>query len=160
MVKIGLQFKCSLENVTDVQPEEDDFRWYLKVKCLNCGEENPNWIYATLQECQPIKGGRGQANFVSHCKLCGRHNSLDILKDSIKPYKADDDNKYKTIVSFDCRGLEPTDFSPRVGFSAKGLETETKFNDIDLTEKEWADYDEQAQESVGIYEVTHKFVKL
>lgn len=26
--------------------------------------------------------------------------------------------------------------------------------------QEWADYDEQAQESVGIYEVTHKFVKL
>ena len=25
-----------------------------------------------------------------------------------------DNNKFKTIVSFDCRGLEPTDFSPRV----------------------------------------------
>ncbi|KAG3283198.1 hypothetical protein H1C71_033726 [Ictidomys tridecemlineatus] len=25
--------------------------------------------------------------------------------------------------------------------------------------KDWTDYDEKAQESVGIYEVTHQFVK-
>ena len=29
--------------------------------------------------------------------------------------QADDSNKFKTMVAFDCRGLEPVDFSPRVG---------------------------------------------
>ncbi|XP_028404449.1 UPF0587 protein v1g245604-like [Dendronephthya gigantea] len=114
MVKIALQFKCNLENVTDLQAEGEDFRWYLKVKCLNCGEENPSWIYVTLEDSQPVKGGRGNANFVTHCKLCGRQNSLDILKDSICLYKIQDNNRFKTLVSFDCRGLEPIDFSPRV----------------------------------------------
>ena len=38
----------------------------------------------------------------------------DILKDTMKPYTADDSNKFKTVVVFDCRGVEPVDFSPRV----------------------------------------------
>ncbi|CAB4006612.1 Hypothetical predicted protein [Paramuricea clavata] len=137
-----------------------DISCQVKVKCLNCGEENPSWIYVTLEESQAIKGSRGNANFVTHCKLCGRQNSLDIMKDSICSYRIQDNNTFKSIVSFDCRGLEPTDFSPRVGFAAKGAESETKFPDINLTEKEWAEYDESAQEAVGIYEVTHQFVKL
>lgn len=29
--KFGLQFKATLENVTNVKPEGDDFRWFLKV---------------------------------------------------------------------------------------------------------------------------------
>ena len=31
MQKIALQFKCNLENLTDLQAEGEDFRWYLKV---------------------------------------------------------------------------------------------------------------------------------
>ena len=38
----------------------------------------------------------------------------DIMKESIKPYIADDTNNYKTIVVFDCRGVEPVAFDPRV----------------------------------------------
>ena len=30
--KIGLQIKATLENVTELEPEGEDFRWYLKVK--------------------------------------------------------------------------------------------------------------------------------
>ena len=33
MVKIGLQFSAFLENVTDLKPEDEEFRWYLKLKC-------------------------------------------------------------------------------------------------------------------------------
>lgn len=29
--RIALQFKANLENLTNVRPDEDDFRWYLKV---------------------------------------------------------------------------------------------------------------------------------
>ena len=38
----------------------------------------------------------------------------DIIKDTIKPYNAEDSSKFKTIVAFECRGVEPTAFSPRV----------------------------------------------
>ena len=93
-----------------------------------------------------------------------------------------DNNKAKTIVVFDCRGLEPVDFSPRMGWKVgKGLclyltvpltvpyndyvivlkvsgwkedddgeggESGTVFEDVDLTDKEWADYDERSSPDI------------
>merc|ERR1711988_1583990 len=159
MVRIGLQFKANLENVTKLKPDGEDFRWYLKLKCLNCGEETKSWVYLCLLESQPIKGSRGSANFVSKCKLCGRENCVDIVKDTYAEYNAEDSNQLKTIAVFDCRGLEPTDFSPRTGFCCEGAESSTKFTDVDLSEKDWSDYDETSQQAVGIYEVTSSFVK-
>lgn len=61
--------------------------------------------------------------------MCSRENSIDIIKDSILPY--DTSESFKTIVAFDCRGIEPVDFSPRVGFKASG---EATFEDVSLTE--------------------------
>uniref|UniRef100_M3XIX3 CXXC motif containing zinc binding protein n=2 Tax=Latimeria chalumnae TaxID=7897 RepID=M3XIX3_LATCH len=96
---------------------------------------------------------------VQKCKLCSRENSIDILRDTITPYNAEDTDKFKTVVKFECRGLEPVDFQPQAGFAAKGAESGTPFNEINLQEKDWTDYDEKIHESVGIYEVTHQFVK-
>ena len=36
-------------------------------------------------------------------------------------------------------------------------ESGTKFNDVDLSEGEWVEYDEKLGDSVGIYELEHKF---
>jgi len=38
----------------------------------------------------------------------------DIIKESLCAYCADDMPRFKTVVAFDCRGIEPTDFAPRV----------------------------------------------
>ena len=54
-----------------------------------------------------------------YLQLCGRENSIDILPESIAKYNMSDNNKFKTIVVFDCRGLEPVDFSPRNGWKVK-----------------------------------------
>ena len=45
------------------------------------------------------------------------------------------------------------------GWMVEGIESGMKFSDVDLTEKEWADYDEKAKETVGIYEVEHQFAR-
>merc|ERR1712071_551031 len=83
----------------------------------------------------------------------------DIIVDSVAPYNEPDEGKFKTVVKFDCRGMEPCDFSPRNGWVVEGFESGTKFPDVDLTEKEWADYDEKAATTVGIYELEHKFIR-
>ena len=49
---------------------------------------------------------------VAKCKLCSRENSIDILKETIKPY-SNDAAQFQTIVAFDCRGLEPIEFEVR-----------------------------------------------
>ena len=65
MVKIGLQIKANLEFVTGLIPDDiQNFHWHLKVKCSQCGEIPDKWQYVTLSEEQPLKGGRGSANFV------------------------------------------------------------------------------------------------
>ena len=174
MVKIGLQVRGQLENVTNLRPDGDDFRWYLKLKCVGCGEVPDHWQYVTSTEKVPLKGGRGDANAVIKCKLCGRENSIDILTDSIGSYSYADsqENKFSTIVAFDCRGIEPVDFDPRVGWAASGYklatedddtedqETGTNFNEIDLSDKEWADFDEKSGESTFISDFECKFVKI
>lgn len=43
---------------------------------------------------------------------------------------------------------------------ADAVDSASKFSDINLTEKDWSDYDEKAAVSVGIYEVTHRFLRL
>ncbi|CAL8326733.1 unnamed protein product [Arctogadus glacialis] len=159
MVKFGLQFKATLENVTNVRPEGEDFRWFLKLKCGSCGEIPDKWQYISLMESTPLKGGRGSASMVQRCKLCSRENSIDILGDTITPYNMEDSETFKTMVQFECRGLEPVDFQPQAGFAAEGAESGTKFPEINLQEKDWTDYDEEAAESVGVYEVTHQFTK-
>lgn len=52
---------------------------------------------------------------------------------------------YTTIVKIDCRGLELIGFEPRSGWKAKGEESGTVFEDIDLTSGDWADYDEKVR---------------
>ncbi|XP_022344576.2 CXXC motif containing zinc binding protein-like [Crassostrea virginica] len=160
MVKIALQLKADLENLTNFRAQGEDFRWYLKLKCSNCNEETPEFVYLSLDENTPVKGGRGHASLVMKCKLCGRENHIDIVRDSLKPYSEKDVGKFSTVVIFDCRGIEPIDFSPRAGFVAEGVESGTPFTEIAFNEgdSDWVDYDEQASQSVGIYNIEHKFV--
>lgn len=60
---------------------------------------------------------------------------------------------------FDCRGIEPIDFSPREGWIAVAEDSGTTFEDVDLSEKEWVDYDEKTKQSVGIYDIESKFIR-
>jgi len=97
------------------------------------------------------------------CKFCSHENNLNI--ELIKPpfnYTSDDSDQhnYKTIVIFDCRGIEPTDWQPGDGWACEGI-SGTKFNDVDLSEnKEWTEYDEKTKEPVRINSFEYKFIKV
>ncbi|XP_050053511.1 CXXC motif containing zinc binding protein isoform X2 [Aphis gossypii] len=156
MVKISLQLKANLENVTELTPDGEDFRCF-DVQIVEKSPTN-GYTYLKMLVTVPMKGSRGQANLVTKCKMCSRDSSLDILPDTISKYTIEDSNKFKSIVTFDCRGISIIDFSPRNGFKCIGIETNTKFEDINLEEKEWVDYDERQNQPVGIYDVQHQFV--
>ena len=96
MVKIGLQLKAFLENVTGLIADGEDFRcevsgrlkclltrivlsrWYLKLKCANCGEIPEKWQYVDQIEKQPLKGGRGEACAVMKCKVTSNHSIVSL----------------------------------------------------------------------------------
>ncbi len=60
--------------------------------------------------------------------------------------------------------MEPVEFFPGQEFSALSAVSETVFgtaggkDPIDLSDGDWADYDEDAEESVGIYEFSSQFI--
>lgn len=75
-------------------------------------------------------------------------------------YTADDAGNFKTIVVFDCRGVEPVEFAPRTGWKVQSSENGQSFEDVDLSEDDWVEYDQKNKNSVGVYEFASKFIKL
>uniref|UniRef100_A0A0N5AXZ0 Hflx-type G domain-containing protein n=1 Tax=Syphacia muris TaxID=451379 RepID=A0A0N5AXZ0_9BILA len=157
---IALEVKAELERLDELQPKPDwrTFRWYLKCRCSNCGEEPKIWHFVIPNET--ITFGKSDVNFLEKCKICGRINSLVVLMDSFEPYTAKMEGEFQAIIKFDCRGLEPTDFDPRGQWWARCTESGAIFSNIDLTEREWADYDEKVQCCVEVKEFTTRFVQV
>ncbi|VDD74405.1 unnamed protein product [Mesocestoides corti] len=161
MPLFDLLFSARLEGVRELLPSGEDFRWYIKVKCTNCMEEHENVVYVCALEQEPIKGSRGLTNLKLKCKFCGRENSADIVEGSVKAYHEEESEKMRPIVRFECRGLEPLTFSPRVGWRVvSSSNSATVFDDVDLGQGEWADYDEAGDQCVEIFDVTSEFCKV
>ncbi|CAI5995226.1 unnamed protein product [Closterium sp. NIES-64] len=126
MVLLLISIRCELENLTNLRPASDDFTYYMKLRC-SCGE----------------------------CNFCSRVGSISLVEGHGKPFTAEDceNRKFVPLVCLDCRGMEPVEFIPKDGWQAEGAESGTKFEDIDLSDKEFSDYDEKAGESVSILNI-------
>ncbi|RYP44093.1 hypothetical protein DL768_009417 [Monosporascus sp. mg162] len=136
----ALVLTAELNGVTNLRPQDT--------------AETPFWYTFTVQlmfqETNELSGSRGEANFVWKCKNCKRESSASI-KAAPKPYERTEPPKGQTIIEFDCRGLEFTNFSPEGEWLADGIDSATKFQGIDcLQEGEWFDYDEKTSEEVSI----------
>ncbi|KAL0277404.1 UNVERIFIED_CONTAM: hypothetical protein PYX00_004698 [Menopon gallinae] len=168
MVKIGLMIKANLKNVSKLYPHEpEQFCWPLKVRCTGCGEEDQNWHLISQDEV--VELANGEAHFLYKCKCCSRDNHMSILpsnhvngkakKDKMNVetvYLDEDDEKFKTVICFDCRGLELTDFEPRDGWAVQS--GKKVFEDVDLSEKEWVEYNDVDGMPVEITNIEHKFI--
>ncbi|XP_049527684.1 CXXC motif containing zinc binding protein isoform X2 [Dermacentor silvarum] len=159
MVKIALQLRANLDNVAHFKPCPDCV-WHLRLKCMNCGEQTSAWQTVEAANRSPMKGSRGDANLVLKCKLCSRENSMDVLNEKIQAYDAESSSQFVTVIVFECRGVEPVAFDARDGFTATAAESGTIFDEVKFESREWADYDEQGKQAVGIYDLEHKFIKV
>ena len=157
-MKLALQVRMTAENVKSLRAEGDDFRWYVKTKCLSCGEVSEQWQYVTREYSYPTTGGRHKANLVLKCKFCHRENSIDI-EDDKGAFSGEDSERFQTLATFGCRGVELVDFDPRTGWVVE-TEAGTIFSDVDLSSREFVEYDEEAKEPVQIFEFQHQFVKV
>lgn len=46
------------------------------------------------------------------------------------------------------------------GWSAVAEDSSHVYTEVDLSEKEWVDWDEKMKQSVGIYDAEHQFVRI
>lgn len=163
MVLLLLQIKAELENVTNLEAkggsDGSEFTFFFKIKCGGCSSITEKYSSVTASELYDIPKSRGSANLVQKCKFCDKVGTIVIVEGRSKPYTMEDSEarKFTPIGCFDCRGIEPVDFSLREGWTAEAT-SGAKFVDIDLSEGEWSEYDEKASVSVGILNVEHKFV--
>jgi len=148
----SLTLTAELAGVTNLRPSDtqDSPFWYtFKVQCTSCRETHPNWVGVSRFETNEMSGSRGEANFVWKCKNCKRESSAS-MKAAPKPYEQSEPAEPQSIIEFDCRGLEFTEFRPEGDWLADGAESGTKFTSVDLSEGEWFDYDEKLGEEVSI----------
>ncbi|XP_042520667.1 CXXC motif containing zinc binding protein-like [Macadamia integrifolia] len=163
MVNFMLMITAELDNLTNLQPQDgcDDpnFSYYFKLKCNNCGELSKKETCVSLDETVPSPHGRGTTNLIQKCKFCGREGTVQMIPGRGLPltFEASQSGKYTPLMVFDCRGLEPVGFVFGDGWKAESTEG-AKFNGIDLSQGEYADYDEDAQFPVMISNLQANFV--
>ena len=75
---------------------------------------------------------------------------------SPRPISGNDSGEYVPLVGFECRGLEPYAWHPQDGYTVTSAGGSATFEDVDLSD-DWADYDDEADQSVGVYGVEYKF---
>ncbi|KAI2783987.1 DUF866-domain-containing protein [Daldinia loculata] len=148
----ALTLTAELNGVTNLRPKdtaESPFWYTFTVQCTSCRETHGKPVAVSRFETNELSGSRGEANFVWKCKNCKRESSCSI-KTAPKPYAQGEPPKQQSIIEFDCRGLEFTDFTPEGEWLADGIESNTKFEGVELQDGEWYEYDEKAGDEVSI----------
>ncbi|KAJ7038291.1 hypothetical protein C8F04DRAFT_1090150 [Mycena alexandri] len=158
MVRLLLEIKAELENVTGLEPS-DDFDFFFKVQCNSCHETHPKPVSLNRQEAFDLPGSKGNtANFVWRCGECKRESSATFEKGyPLRPYIAEN-GQFGPLLIIECRGLEFIDFDPRGIWKCKGMKG-TVFSEVDLEDGEWTDYDEKAALPVGVSEFESRWAK-
>ncbi|KAF9040531.1 hypothetical protein BJ165DRAFT_1530407 [Panaeolus papilionaceus] len=156
MVHLKLSIKADLENVTKLEPASNDFEFFFQVKCTSCNETHPKFVSLNRIEEREVTGGKGStAHFVWRCGLCKRESSAKFDSTPIRPY-VEENGQFGPILTIECRGLEFIGFDPRGIWKCEGA-TGAKFDDVDLTDGEWNDYDEKAKVPVGIANIESRW---
>lgn len=162
MVKLFLKAKATLENVTDVQPvdtPQSPYEYIFKIECTSCREVHPKPISINRFEQHDISGSRGEASFVFRCKSCKSEHSAQITRTKDK-LTSETSGNWVHILEIDARGLDFTEFVPEGRWECVGAETGTKFDDVDLEDTEWHDYDEKAADEVAVVEFEWSIARL
>ncbi|KAI8055630.1 hypothetical protein BDF22DRAFT_617566, partial [Syncephalis plumigaleata] len=119
---------AQLENVALLQLS-DSFEFYFK-------------------ETYAMPNSRSEAHLVMRCKFCTRDNSATFVGNT-RDYSGEKSGEFQTLAELDCRGLEPVEFEPRVRWIYVQANSGVRYDDVDLTEKEWVEYDEKVGQMEG-----------
>ncbi|XP_074317332.1 uncharacterized protein LOC141653463 [Silene latifolia] len=166
MVNYKLMITAEMENVATLQPmgglHDPHFSYYFKLRCENCGEVTEKETCVSLDEQVPIPKSRGVANLVQKCKFCSREGNITMVPIPLRGgnplTEADcESGNYTALMGFECRGLEPFDFSFMCPQWKVEATSGTIYEDVDLSSGDWAEYDEKGNMPVSISNLKSKF---
>ncbi|KAJ7630850.1 hypothetical protein FB45DRAFT_916719 [Roridomyces roridus] len=158
-MKLLLEIKAELENITSLEPLDNNFTFFFQVQCTSCREVHPGWVTVNRHEQVELSGSKGAtAHFVWRCKFCKRESSAKFVE--AYPFRSyeSENAQFEPLLQIECRGLEFVGFDPRGIWKCKGT-TGTVFPEVDLTEGEWNDYDEKAALPVSVSDIESRWGK-
>ncbi|KAJ4708151.1 hypothetical protein OWV82_018145 [Melia azedarach] len=162
MVNYMLMICADLENLTDLQPQggcdDPNFSYFFKLKCGRCRELSQKETCVTLNETLPLNQGKGTTNLIQKCKFCGREGTVTMIPGRGKALtqEASESGTYSPVMLFDCRGYEPVDFIFGDGWKVESI-AGTKYEAVDLSGGDFAEYDEKGECPVMISNLRSKF---
>ena len=154
MVKFFLKTKAELTNVTALEPVDypgTPFEYTFRIECTKCREVHGKPITINRYEQHEITGSKGEASFVFRCKSCKSEHFAQIsrTKESLTSETA---GEWVRILEIDARGADFIEFIPEGRWSCKALNSKSSFDDVDLEDGEWYDYDDDRGEEVSVTE--------
>ncbi|KAI8895612.1 UPF0587 protein C1orf123 [Globomyces pollinis-pini] len=160
MPRYQINWKADITNITNLSPlSVDDYEWIFKFTCTKCHELHDVPVTLKANEVVEMNNSRGTANLIMKCNFCKSEGSVDLEMNTLKPYTIENSGKMQPLIVIEGRGWEPVEWIPTIGFRAEGVESGTVFDEIDLTDLEWCDYDEKAGESVDIMDIQSEVKK-
>jgi hypothetical protein len=157
MVLYVLYVKADLENVERLEAPTNH-SWMLDVQESN-GDEVRKGVVVSEEEKIEIAGGRDQVNFILKWPGAKKESQLTVIRDVKKltrVIEAKDSGEYVPFVGFECRGMEPIAWYPESGYKVTSTGETTTFENVNLSE-DWVDFDEEGEQSIGIYDIEYKF---
>jgi len=145
-----IAISCQMENLEKIYAEED-LEYRIKIECSKCHEKVAAWQSVGSSEQLEIPGSRGEANFIYRCKMCKAVNTLNIVKDSRKPYLSSYVPMMKPIIAFECRGMTIIDFEFGEGWKVVSSESGRVFEAA--LDGDFYNYDEIANCPVEVSEL-------
>lgn len=161
MVKFYLKSMAELANVTDLEPlntPQSPYEYTFTIECTKCREIHDKPITINTFEQHEISGSRGEASFVFRCKNCKSEHLAQIGRTKEK-LTIEDNGKWVRILEIDARGLDFIKFDALGQWQCHGVNSPTVFDEVDLEDGEWYDYDDNAGEEVSVTEVSFEIAR-
>ena len=162
MVNLYLKVKAELENVTDVQPAhtpQNPYEYVFIIECTTCRQVHNKPVSINCYEKHDINGSRGEASFVFRCKNCRSEHSAQITRTKEK-LTAETSEKWTRLLEIEARGIDFKKFISEGIWECSGVDSGTMFDDVDLEDGEWHDYDENLKVEVSVVDVEFKIARL
>ncbi|KAH3667339.1 hypothetical protein OGAPHI_002988 [Ogataea philodendri] len=158
LMVLHLYGSAVVSGVTGLKPAETPpFEYTFRIQCTGCREKHDKDVSINLFEKHEIQGSRGEANFVFKCNFCGKHSNVEISLP--KKYTGITPETPRAVfLDIEARGVDLVEFVP-VGHFECQSEQGTKFQEVDLSEGEWYDYDDNAGEEVSVTEIVWEIAK-
>lgn len=154
----SLKIKAELEEIAKMSVTEG-VMWKFDIQSGE-GGDSKSGITVTASDVMELDGSKGEANFIVKWPGSKMQSYIKVLetKAGAAEYTAEKSGEWVTIANFECRGLEIVSYIPGADFKAESTGG-TIFEAVDLSEGDWAEYDEENELAVSIMNLEHMVMK-